>query len=197
LDKEVILIKILYKKAYNLYLDECFEDSLKLLIQTSEIWFDHHLKIKFLYLQGMNFFKLKNFERALRIFYELAILIPRNPKIFFMLGEISYSLGNYKESERMYSKAKKCDYFNFDLTLKTALSAWKSDDYLKMYKRLKEGYIPEIISKEEELKLKKFLLDFLANSNYSKTYSLVKKFRKWCNFRKKQTLKKPINKSNI
>lgn len=197
MDKEVILIKILYKKAHDLYIDESYEDSLKLLIQTSEIWFDHQLKHKFLYLQGMNFFKMKNFERAMRIFYELLTLIPRNPKIFFMIGEICYLTGNYKESEKMYSRAKKCDYFNFELTLKTAMSAWKSENYMRMYRRLKEGYIPEIISKDEELKLKQFLLEFLSTSDYAKAYQLVKKFRKWCSFRKKQTLKKPINKGNI
>jgi hypothetical protein len=110
-----------------------------------------------------------------------------------MLGEICFLTGDYKESDRMYSRAKKCDYFNFDLTLKSALSAWKSGNHQRMYKRLKEGYIPEIISRDEELNLKKFLLDFLSNSNYPKAYSLVKKFRKWCSFRKKHIQKKTIN----
>ena len=184
LDREVILIKILYKKAYNLYADENFEDSLKLLTQTSEIWFDHELKTKFLYLQGMNFFKMGEFDRSIRIFYELKNLVPKNPKIFFMLGEILYHTGNFKESERMYTRAKKCDYFNFELTLKSALSAWKSDNFIRMYNILKEGYIPEIISKEDEDRLRIFLLDFLSNSNYDYAYPVFFRIIEFCNIQR-------------
>lgn len=187
MENDKLFLKTLFKKAYDLYLEETYEDSQKLLSQTQDLWFDEKDKCKFLTLFGMNSLKLKNFERAKRSFFEVLAIFPHNPKIYDMLGEVYYSEGKYVESEKMYVRAKEEDFFNFDLTLKSARSAWKSGNYIRMFKRLKDGYIVDVISKEEEKELKKFLLEFLKTSNYPETYSLVKNFRDWQFVKKKES----------
>ncbi len=195
MEKDLLLIKTLFKKSLNLYQDKRFQDSINLLSNTSDLWINYIEKWRFLTLLGVNYFKLSNFNRAERIFLESLTIVPDNLKALDLLGRIYFIQGRYIESERIFYTAKKYDFYNFYLNIRMALSAWKSGNLQRMFKRLKDGYIPHIIGKKEEKKLKEFLLDFLKNSNNSEAYVLIKNFRKWCYEVKQKVKKKHKNQS--
>jgi tetratricopeptide (TPR) repeat protein len=194
LKKDLVLLKTLFDKAYKLYVDKKYIDSLNLLNHTSEMWIDYPQKNRFLTLIGINNYKLKNYYLAERALLESLALYPDNIRVLDILGKIYYVQERYIESERVYLKAKKNDFYNFYFSIKTARSAWKSGNYNRMFRRLKEGYMPQFIGKKEVKKLKEFLLEFLRTSDSPHTYLLIKKFRKWC-YEKDKKVKK--NKKNI
>jgi tetratricopeptide (TPR) repeat protein len=189
MEKDLVLLKTLFNKSYNLYLDSKYEDSLKLLNHTSEIWMEYSQKSKFLTLVGMNYFKSQKFSQAERALLESLAHYPDNIKVLDLLGKIYFAQGRFVESEKAFLEAKKNDFYNFYFSIKTAKSAWKSGNFKRMFRRLKEGYMPQLISKKEEKKLKEFLLEVMHNTDNPDAYEFIKKFRKWC-YEKKQKIKK-------
>jgi len=179
MEEEKILLKIVYKKAYYCYLEASYDESIKILNNSLDIWFETRDKYKFMTLIGLNYLKLKNYDRAERAFYEVLGEFPYNPKILDLIGTLYYESSKFVESEKMYLKARDEDFFNFGLTLKSAYSAWKSGNIIRAFKRLKAGYIPSVINAQEEKELKKFLLDFLRQSKSPQAFDLVKNFREW------------------
>ena len=192
MEKEIVLLKTLFIRAYNLFLDGHYEDSLKLLSHTSEIWVDYFQKSKFLTLMGMNYFKLNELNKAERALLEALAVSPESVKVLDLLGQIYYYQKRYIESEKAFLTAKRRDFYNFYFSIKTAKSAWKSGSYLRMFKRLKEGYVPDLIDMKEERKLKDFLLNFLRDSKTPDAYVLTKRFRAWCYERKKKYKRQKI-----
>ena len=192
MDKDISLLKTLFDKASNLYLNNKYVESLNLISNTSEMWIDYSQKYKFLSLIGMNYYKLENYTRAERPFLESLAIKPDNIKVLDLLGNIYFIQGRYIESEKVFLLAMRNDFCNYNFSIKTAKSAWKSGNLLRMVKRLKEGYIPEFIGKKEEKNLKLFLLDFLQNSNIPEAYNLIKNFRKWCYEQKKKYKKSRV-----
>jgi len=180
MEKDLVLLKTLYNKSYSLYIEKKYEESLNLLNHTSEIWIEYSQRSRFLTLVGMNYFKLEKLEQAERALLESIAIYPDNIKVLDLLGKIYYLQGRFIESEKAFLEAKKNDFYNFYFSIKTAKSAWKSGNFNRMFRRLKEGYIPQLISKKEEKKLKEFLLEVLHNGENPEAYEHIKKFRKWC-----------------
>lgn len=189
MERDLLLLKTLFIKAYNLFLEKNYADSIKLLTHTTELWIDYYQKNRFLTLLGMNYFRLGKFEKAERVLLESLAIFPDNIKVLDLLGQIYFYQQRYIESEKAFLSAKRNDEYNFNFALKTAKSAWKAGNYARMFKRLKESYIPDIISAKEQSKLKEFLLDFLRTSEAPNAYILTKNFRKWC-FNKRKNVKK-------
>lgn len=186
--KDSLILKNLFNKSYNLYVSERYKESLNLLNSKAPLWFDHHSKFKFIILIGMNFYKTGQFDRAERSFYEALSLFPENIKVMDLLGKMYFMQKRYIDAERIYMKAKREDYFNFEFSIKAAQAALLSKSHKRMFRRLKEGYLPEFITHEEEKKLKKFLLDYMKNNAGPDTYEQVKKFRSWCHKRRESIL---------
>ncbi len=188
LQNDIFLLKTLYNKAYAFYKEGNFRESLNLVNNTSELWIDYPQKFNFLFLIGYNNYKLGNYNSAERALLEALALYPDNIRALIILGKIFYLQERYREAEKIYLHAARYDIYNFNLSLKTAQSAWKSGSPKRMIKRLKEGFLPEFINKKEERQLKLFLLDFLHNSNVPGAYNIIKKFRSWC-YNQKNRLK--------
>lgn len=192
-DKDLMLLKKLYSKSFNLYKEGKYKESLSLILNTSELWIDYIQKSRFLFLLGINYFKLEENDRAERALLESLAIIPDDIRVLDLLGKIYFLQERFVESEKIFLRAKKNDFYNFHFSIKTAKSAWMSGNFKRMFKRLKEGYIPQLIGEKEEKKLKELLLDFLRNSNIDHAFFLIKQFRKWC-YEKRLRMRKNLKK---
>jgi len=191
LNSEIIFLKTLFTNAKRLFNNQNFTESLTLLQNTSELWIDSPKKVAFLMLTGLNFLKLKKYERAERAFLEALAGSPENINALDLLGQSYYYMGKYEKSEKFFLTARNIDFFNFEYTLKSAKAAMKSGHYRRMFKRLKEGYIPEIITFVDERRLRKILSEFLKLESIDDSFILVKKFRAFC-YDKKKRLKSRV-----
>ncbi|MCG8572912.1 MAG: hypothetical protein MJB14_22495 [Spirochaetes bacterium] len=184
MDNELTILKKIFKKAYQLYKANLYFESFELIRNTSEIWLEFPQKVRFLNLLGLNFIQLNNLEEAERVLMEAFAIAPEDHRILDTLGELFLKTEDFKKAEKAFLVARKLDFFNFKYTIKSAKAALLSGNYRRMFRRLKEGYIPEIIDSKQEEVLKKLLSDILHNEKIVHRYKMVKNFRSFCYDRK-------------
>jgi tetratricopeptide (TPR) repeat protein len=190
MEKDILILKTIFDQANRLYKDGKYQESINLLTNTSEIWIDYQQKYAFLTILGKNFYKLDRWSESERILLETLAIYRDNITALNLLGNLYFAQNRFHESEKYYLAASRIDIYNYFLSIKAAKSAWKSGNFRRMFRRLKEGFYKKPLSKREDYLLKKLLLEFLSQSNIPESYQLVKKFRTWYYELKQRTYRK-------
>lgn len=177
---EIFYLKKLFNGARKLHKEGRFGESISFLQNSADLWMDSSKRSSFLMLLGLNFLKQKEYERAERVLLEAQAISSSNLNVLNLLGQACFHMERYERAEKVFLSARNIDFFNFDYTLKAAKAAMKAGCYGRMFKRLKEGYIPDVLTEQDHLRLRRILLQFLANKEAKNSYRLVKSFRSFC-----------------
>lgn len=191
MSNEIFYLKKLFSRARKLHKEGNYSDSLSFLQNSAELWMESSKRVAFMMLIGLNFLKQKEFERAERVLLEAQAISPSNVNVLNLLGQACFYMERYERAEKIFLNARNIDFFNFDFTLKAAKAAMKAESYNRMFKRLKEGYIPDVITEQDGLRLKRILLQFLELNDVKNRYKMVKSFRSFC-YDKNQMARKKV-----